>query len=331
MGMAPWRPSRMQLHKSHTVVYLGSRRTGQDLIGAIAVLHAAVHLDCCRTQPCTSTAAGPALPIPWDNAVPRSTIEMKFVLFIRDSELSHQVFANVRPDAFHVLGHPFGKKLWGEHNLIYKFGDEHKELRRRVAPNFTRRALSTYAALQQRVILAHIRRWLDHHSAGAMSLRVPCRDMNLETSQMVFVGPYLNEKTRQSFGEEYNLFNTGVMAMPVDLPGFAFGRSRLAVERLSHMLAECARESKARMRAGREPECLVDYWMQEIVRDVDEAAATGQPPPDNTDDKDLGNFLFDFLFAAQDAAALLRLTHRRRATRTARRPHAGASSYRLCV
>ncbi|KAM0847668.1 hypothetical protein ACQ4PT_054868 [Festuca glaucescens] len=229
----------------------------------------------------------------------------KFVLFIRDSELSHQVFANVRPDAFHVLGHPFGKKLWGEHNLIYKFGDEHKELRRRVAPNFTPRALSTYAALQQRVILAHIRRWLDQSAVaggGAMSLRVPCRDMNLETSQMVFVGPYLTEKTRQSFGEEYNLFNTGVMAMPVDLPGFAFGRSRLAVERLSHMLAECARESKARVRAGREPECLADYWMQEIVRDIDEAAAAGQPPPANTDDKDLGNFLFDFLFAAQDAS-----------------------------
>uniref|UniRef100_A0ACD5VG75 Uncharacterized protein n=1 Tax=Avena sativa TaxID=4498 RepID=A0ACD5VG75_AVESA len=229
----------------------------------------------------------------------------RFVLFIRDLELSHQVFANVRPDAFHVLGHPFGKKLWGVHNLIYKFGEEHKELRLRIAPNFTPRALSTYAALQQRVILAHIRRWLDHSvvaGAGATSLRVPCRDMNLETSQTVFLGPYLTDKARESFGEEYNLFNTGIMAMPVDLPGSAFRRARLAVERLSHTLAECARESKARMRAGRKPECLVDYWMQEIVRDVDEAAAAGQPSPANTDDKDLGNFLFDFLFAAQDAS-----------------------------
>ena len=36
-----------------------------------------------------------------------------FVVFIRDTELSHRVLANVRPDAFHFIGHPFGKKLFG--------------------------------------------------------------------------------------------------------------------------------------------------------------------------------------------------------------------------
>lgn len=64
----------------------------------------------------------------------------RFVVFIRDSELSHRVFANVRPDAFHLIGHPFGKKLFGDHNLIYMFGEDHKDLRRRIAPNFTPRA-----------------------------------------------------------------------------------------------------------------------------------------------------------------------------------------------
>jgi hypothetical protein len=71
MGMARWRPSRMQLRKSRTAVQPGSRRTGQDLIGAIAP---------CSTQPCTSTAAGPSppmMPIRWDNAMPRGTIDMK--------------------------------------------------------------------------------------------------------------------------------------------------------------------------------------------------------------------------------------------------------------
>lgn len=165
----------------------------------------------------------------------------RFIVFIRDSELSHRVFANVRPDAFHLIGHPFGKKLFGDHNLIYMFGEDHKDLRRRIAPNFTPRALSTYAALQQRVILAHLRRWLDEQSsagAGAMPMpiRVPCRDMNLETSQTVFVGPYLTEKARERFAKDYTLFNVGLMAMPVDLPGFAFRRARLAVARLVRTL-----------------------------------------------------------------------------------------------
>ncbi|CAM0943131.1 unnamed protein product [Alopecurus aequalis] len=228
----------------------------------------------------------------------------RFIVFIRNSELSHRVFANVRPDAFHLIGHPFGKKLFGEHNLIYMFGEEHRELRRRIAPNFTPRALSTYAAIQQRVILAHLQRWL-HQSAAtgaATAIRAPCRDMNLETSQTVFVGPYLTGEARERFAKDYALFNVGLMAMPVDLPGFAFRRARLAVARLVRTLGECARESKARMRAGGEPECLVDYWMQGTVREIDEAAAAAQPPPAHTDDEELGGFLFDFLFAAQDAS-----------------------------
>uniref|UniRef100_A0A0E0MT02 C-22 sterol desaturase n=1 Tax=Oryza rufipogon TaxID=4529 RepID=A0A0E0MT02_ORYRU len=230
----------------------------------------------------------------------------KFTIFIRDSELSNRVFANVRPDAFFVIGHPFGKKLFGDHNLIYLFGDDHKDLRRRMATNFTPRALSTYAAIQQRGIVSHLRRWLDRSAANggkAEPIRVPCRDMNLETSQTVFAGPYLTEEARERFKSDYNLFNVGLLAFPVDLPGLAFRRARQAVARLVRMLRDCARESKARMRAGGEPECLVDYWMQETVREIDEAKAAGLPPPAHiSDDEEIGGFLFDFLFAAQDAS-----------------------------
>lgn len=120
----------------------------------------------------------------------------RFILFVRDTELSHRVFANVRPDAFHLVGHPFGKKLFGEHNLIYMMGQDHKDLRRRIAPNFTPKALSTYTPLQQIIILKHLKRWVDLSSppaaAGeqpkAIALRLLARDMNLETSQTVFAG-----------------------------------------------------------------------------------------------------------------------------------------------
>ncbi|XP_062188246.1 cytochrome P450 710A1-like [Phragmites australis] len=229
----------------------------------------------------------------------------RFIVFIRDTELTHRVLANVRPDAFHFIGHPFGKKLFGDHNLIYMFGEDHKELRRRIAPNFTPRALSTYAAIQQRVIIAHLRRWLDWSAAqggNAFSMRDPCRDMNLETSQTVFVGPYLTEEARERFERDYNLFNVGLMAMPVDLPGFAFRRAKQGVARLVRTLGDCVRQSKARMRAGGEPECLVDYWMQETLREFDEAAAAGRPPPAHTDDEQIGGYVFDFLYAAQDAS-----------------------------
>ncbi|XP_052180052.1 cytochrome P450 710A11-like [Diospyros lotus] len=229
----------------------------------------------------------------------------RFIVFIRSSDLSHKVFANVRPDAFHLIGHPFGKKLFGEHNLIYMFGQDHKDLRRRIAPNFTPKALATYTSIQQRIILEHLIRWqrLSAESAGKpISLRLLCRDMNLETSQTVFVGPYLSSEARKRFNFDYNLFNVGLMKLPIDLPGFAFREARVGVKRLVETLAVCAVESKRKMKQGHEPTCLIDFWMQEMVREEDAAEAAGSPRPPHTTSDEIGCHLFDFLFAAQDAS-----------------------------
>uniref|UniRef100_A0A1W7HBS4 sterol 22-desaturase n=1 Tax=Scoparia dulcis TaxID=107240 RepID=A0A1W7HBS4_SCODU len=221
----------------------------------------------------------------------------RYILYIYSTDLSHKIFANVRPDAFHLIGHPFGKKLFGEHNLIYMFGQDHKDLRRRIAPNFTPRALQTYTDIQQRVILKHLQSWcqLSQGQGKSIPLRILCRDMNLETSQNVFVGPYLNEETRKRFNTDYNFFNVGLMKLPIDLPGFAFRNARLAVDRLVETLAGCAEESEERMKAGGEPTCLIDFYMQENLRESSEK-------PFHYSHKEVGGHLFDFLFAAQDAS-----------------------------
>ncbi|KAI8525824.1 hypothetical protein RHMOL_Rhmol13G0260700 [Rhododendron molle] len=160
----------------------------------------------------------------------------KFVVFVRSTDLSHKVFANVRPDAFHLIGHPFGKKLFGDHNLIYMFGQDHKDLRRLLAPNFTPRALSIYVPIQQRIVAEHLARWLQLSNGTPIGLRWLCRDMNLDTSQTVFVGPYLSGESKERFNFDYNLFNVGLMKLPIDLPGFAFREARLAVKRLAQTL-----------------------------------------------------------------------------------------------
>ncbi|KAL0412806.1 UNVERIFIED_CONTAM: cytochrome [Sesamum radiatum] len=107
----------------------------------------------------------------------------RYILYIYSTDLSHKIFANVRPDAFHLVGHPFGKKLFGEHNLIYMFGQEHKDLRRRIAPNFTPKALQTYTNIQQRIIIKHLESWCNTTKGKSIPLRILCRNMNLETSQ----------------------------------------------------------------------------------------------------------------------------------------------------
>ncbi|NP_001312031.1 cytochrome P450 710A11-like [Nicotiana tabacum] len=229
----------------------------------------------------------------------------KFILFIHSTDLSHKVFANVRPDAFQLIGHPFGKRLFGEHNLIYMFGQEHKDHRRRMAPNFTPKALATYTVIQQKIIIKHFQSWLDEASKSPnkpITLRLLCRDMNLDTSQTVFVGPYLNEDSRKRFNVDYNYFNVGLMKLPVDLPGFAFRDARLAVGRLVDTLSVCAAQSQNKMRGDEEPTCLIDFWMQEYFREIQEAKINGSQKPFEYTGKELGSYLFDFLFAAQDAS-----------------------------
>lgn len=221
----------------------------------------------------------------------------RFILFVRSTDLSHKIFANVRPDAFHLVGHPFGKKLFGEHNLIYMSGQQHKDLRRSIAPNFTPRALSTYTSLQQHIILKHLKTWVNLSTMSKnqepIPLRFLCRDMNLETSQTVFVGPYLRDESRKRFNSDYNFFNVGLMKLPIDLPGFAFRNARMAVSRLVETLAVCAAESKVRMTEGQEAMCLIDFWMQENMAESE---------PAHSSSVEIGGYLFDFLFAAQDAS-----------------------------
>ncbi|KAK9088261.1 hypothetical protein Scep_027343 [Stephania cephalantha] len=203
-----------------------------------------------------------------------------FILFVRDTELSHKIFSNVRPDAFKLIGHPFGKKLFGEHNIIYMFGQEHKDLRRRIAPNFTPKALSIYTAIQQKIILEHLNRWITLSSSSSttnnnkkpLHLRMLVREMNLETSQTVFVGPYLSAKAREEFNRDYANFNIGLMRLPIDLPGFAFRKARLSVERLVKTLGGCASDSKSKMKSGAaaaaDAECLIDFWMQDLMSEA---------------------------------------------------------------
>lgn len=229
----------------------------------------------------------------------------KFVLFVRDSQLSQKIFANVRPDAFHLVGHPLGKKLFGDHNLIFMFGEEHKDLRRRLAPLFTLKALGVYVSIQEKTQKEHITKWLDRADKlknNPIRIRLLCRDMNLETSQNVFVGPYLTPDMRERFNEDYKNFNVGLMSLPIYFPGFSFYKATKSVKNIQNSLARCAAASKARMATGAEPSCLMDFWMVETVRELGEAEAAGMPPPSHSSDFEIGCHIFDFLFAAQDAS-----------------------------
>ncbi|KAE8689483.1 CYP710A2 protein [Hibiscus syriacus] len=185
--------------------------------------------------------------------------------------------------------------------MIYLSGQDYKDLRSHIAPNFTPKALSTYTSLQQLIILKHLESW-ERLSAPAqaesISLRNLVRDMNLETSQTVFVGRYLSSEARERFRVDYNVFKAGLLTIPFDMPGFAFRKAKLCCQRMVKMLIDCAAQSKSRMLEGDEPCCLIDFWMQGLVR----VNAESKTAPPHSTEEEIGSYLFDFLFAAQDAS-----------------------------
>lgn len=133
-------------------------------------------------------------------------------------------------------------------------------------------------------------------------MRELCRDLNVETSQLVFVGPYLSPAERKEFAKNYMTMNNGFLAFPLCLPGTALWRAVQARKKVVATLTECAKKSKERMSKGVEPECLLDFWMEKTVAEIEEAKAAGAPPPPHSSDHEVACTTLDFLFASQDAS-----------------------------
>eukprot|EP01098_Paradermamoeba_levis_P004882 TRINITY_DN207_c0_g1_i1.p1 TRINITY_DN207_c0_g1~~TRINITY_DN207_c0_g1_i1.p1 ORF type:complete len:579 (-),score=227.01 TRINITY_DN207_c0_g1_i1:133-1869(-) len=233
-------------------------------------------------------------PISWNN------ILGTFVVFSSITELSRKIFLSNSPDALKIVLHPAAERLLGQNNIAFMQGAEHKELRKTLLPLFTKRAMGVYVDLQEKKIREHLSKWekLDQTT----EIRLFVRDLNVETSQSVFVGPYLNAEERRIFSENYLLLTEGFLSLPVYFPGTTLWKAVRARKRVVEILSICAGRSKENMRAKKEPQCLLDFWMESIITEVDEAAQTGGPAPPHSTDYEVGCVLLDFLFASQDAS-----------------------------
>jgi sterol 22-desaturase len=160
------------------------------------------------------------------------------------------------------------------------------------------------------------------------------RTLNQQTSQTVFVGPYLDDPS--SFGKWYLQMTDGFLSLPVYFPGTALWNAVRAREKVVATLSKAAKQSKALMAdaAGKGQDaiesgtakCLLDFWAVRINELIAEAAREGRAPDHFTSDWAMGDSMMDFLFASQvrGAAAVLRRSGRGAVVRGrgARRAHA---------
>eukprot|EP01110_Echinostelium_bisporum_P009525 TRINITY_DN3342_c0_g1_i1.p1 TRINITY_DN3342_c0_g1~~TRINITY_DN3342_c0_g1_i1.p1 ORF type:complete len:477 (-),score=197.52 TRINITY_DN3342_c0_g1_i1:158-1588(-) len=214
------------------------------------------------------------------------------VYFAKDTSISRTIFQNAegKMRLWLIFG---AKAILGEHNLAFLHGPQHKALRIALLPLFTRKALSTYLKIQMDMVHKHLDRWCAATADGPTPVRNYARDLNIDTSIEVFVGPYIDDKTREVFTDLYWVINAGLLAFPVALPGTPLWKAVKAREKLVDILADAAVKSKAKMALGDEPACLLDYWMEKLIKAEE---------PEVSSDQEIGLHVLDFLFASQDAS-----------------------------
>lgn len=222
----------------------------------------------------------------------------KFMIFSANTDVTRKVLSNNGPDSFEMVLHPNGRIILGNTNIAFMHGPEHLALRKSFLELFTRKALGVYLEIQEKAIHKHISMWLKAEHTAEMRTRV--RDLNVETSQSVFVGPYLDEP--QKFSEYYLLMTEGFLCLPIYFPGTSLYKAVQARHKVIDILAVACARSKEYLQKGGEPRCLLDFWAQRVLQDMKEAEEKKLPPPAYSPNHKMAETCMDFLFASQDAS-----------------------------
>lgn len=237
-------------------------------------------------------------PISWNS------VASMFFVHISDADLTRKVFSGADQLRMWMI---FGaKRILGDYNIAFLHGTAHKELRVQLLPLFNRRALASYIPIQEETILKHLQMWYAEDGAlstkqgggdvfGAIRNRI--RDLNVDTSLSVFVGPYLTDDVRKTLSHLYFVMNEGMLCFPVYFPGTTLYSAVQARKKIIPILTVCARQARERMEKGEEPRCLLDYWMVEQISIIKEK---GTCP--HSEHEEVAHTVIDFLFASQDAS-----------------------------
>ena len=229
----------------------------------------------------------------------------QYFVMVTEAEAVRRTFKSASSRLPLIL-HPNAELLLGKDNIAFLNGDEHRNLKHSLLPLFTQNALSTYLAIQERHIRAMLSQWIDDSSRAGTQAGIEMRprvyDLNTNTSLSVFIGPYLTTEHRLQFQRDYTALTTGILGFPLYLPGTKVWRGKQAVMRIIAQLEQTARASKRRMATGAAPECLLDFWMVNLIKVIAEAEAANLPRPAHSSDLEVAKVVLDFLFASQDAS-----------------------------
>jgi hypothetical protein len=81
----------------------------------------------------------------------------------------------------------------------------------------------------------------------------------------VFAGPYLDDpEEREKFSAAYRAMTDAFLALPLCVPGTDVWKGKQGRLYIIKILTKAAARSKAKMAAGEEPVCLLDFWSIQV-------------------------------------------------------------------
>lgn len=242
----------------------------------------------------------------------------RFVVLASDRDIAHKVFKSpayaepcIVPIAKDILGH----KAW-----VFLQGKDHAEYRRGLTPLFTNKAMATYLPVQERVLADYFGKFVAASSANQgkpMEFMTMFREINCALSCRTFFGDYISQAAVKKIADDFYLATAALELVNVPLsmyiPFTKPWRGKRTADAVHVEFAKCAAACKANMATGAAPTCIVDHWvlhMMESQRYRERVAAgeTDIEKPTNMirefTNEEIGETLFTFLFASQDASSL---------------------------
>ena len=152
--------------------------------------------------------------------------------------------------------------------------------------------------MQERIRKEHFTRWLADTSPPQPYM-MQFRDLNLETSLRTFCGDYITAAGVKEIGENYWLITQALelVNFPLALPGTKVYKAVKAMKIALRWLEHASCESKKRMAAGGEPNCMIDGWNQGLIE-------SGQGM-DKYSDNEKAMVIISFIFASQGKHPLI--------------------------
>lgn len=179
--------------------------------------------------------------------------------------------------------------------------------------------MATYLPIQERVLADYFDRFVaatEESNGKPIAFMTMFREINCALSCRTFFGDYISQDAVKKIADDFYLATAALELVNVPLsmyiPFTKTWYGKRTADAVHAEFAKCAAACKANMALGAEPSCIVDHWVLHMMesnryRERIAAGETDAEKPRNLirefTNEEIGQTLFTFLFASQDASS----------------------------